>query len=98
MTDQGLIKELGKQKELVDQISPEFGEMSADISEIMEKSRDPLFVGALIVLLTYGMVKLSKTEIGSLFWSHLIEKKNDWCPNVRFVNKEELLEARKEKN
>ena len=57
-----------------------------------------LFVGALIVLLTYGMVKLSKIEIGSLFWSHLIEKKNGWCPNVRFVNKEELLEARKEKN
>jgi len=43
-----------------------------------------------IVLLIYGIVKLSKTEIGLLFREHLTEKTRNWCPTVRFVSKDEL--------
>ena len=54
------------------------------------RSQVYLFIGALIALLIYGIVKLSRTEIGLLFREHLTEKTRNWCPTVRFVSKDEL--------
>ena len=48
------------------------------------------FAAVVIVLLIYGIVKLSRTEIGLLFREHLTEKTRNWCPTVRFVSKDEL--------
>lgn len=48
MTDHGFIKEMEEQKGLVDRLLPTDAELGSDISEIMEKSKDPLFIGALM--------------------------------------------------
>lgn len=57
-----------------------------------------LVITVLALLSIWAIVQFSRTEMASLFWQHLTEKKRDWCPNVRFVSKEELLAAKKEKN
>lgn len=59
------------------------------------------FVGFLMVGviagIIYGVTRLYKGEIGLLVRQHLSDKKKDWCPNVRFVSKEELSAVREEK-
>src|SRR3989344_3081170 len=47
-------------------------------------------IWSFIALFIYGIVKLSRTEIGLLFREHLTEKTRNWCPTVRFVSKDEL--------
>ncbi|MBI4044313.1 MAG: hypothetical protein HY392_01245 [Candidatus Diapherotrites archaeon] len=48
MKDHDLIRGLEEQKQLIEQISPSFSELTLDLDEVLEKSSDPKFVAALL--------------------------------------------------
>ena len=52
--------ELTKYKELLEKISPEFSELSMDINEILEFSKNPMFVSVLLFRLTQERQKTNK--------------------------------------
>ncbi|MDO8641187.1 MAG: hypothetical protein Q7R33_06545 [Nitrosarchaeum sp.] len=52
--------ELLKYKELIEKISPEFQELSLDINEILEYSKNPMFVSVLLFKLTEERQKSNK--------------------------------------
>lgn len=52
--------ELTKYKELLEKISPEFQELSLDINEILEHSKNPLFVSVLLFKLTQERQRTNK--------------------------------------
>ena len=58
MNDQDL--EFTKYKELLEKISPEFSELSMDINEILEFSKNPMFVSVLLFRLTQERQKTNK--------------------------------------
>ena len=52
--------EFTKYKELLEKISPEFSELSMDINEILEYSKNPMFVSVLLFKLTQERQKTNK--------------------------------------
>jgi len=52
--------EFTKYKELLEKISPEFSELSMDINEILEFSKNPMFVSVLLFRLTQERQKTNK--------------------------------------
>lgn len=87
MTNHDAIREFLKSKELVESISPKFSELTLDIQQIMEKSNNPMFIGALLFKLAEERDKTNK----------LVEQFNDKIDRIMLELKTQGLDKGTEK-
>jgi len=60
MTSHDYRGELSKQKAILERLDPKFNEMSLDMQEIMQESKDPAFLGALMFKLVQERQETNK--------------------------------------
>lgn len=77
MKNHDLIRGLEEQKQLIEQISPQFSQLTLDLDEILEKSSDPKFVAALLFRLAQERQKTNEVleQINEKFDKMMFELK-----------------------
>lgn len=74
MTEGDVFKDIERQKQLIDKISPKFNEMTTDVQEIMQHSKDPVLIATLLFKLAEEREKANK----------LLESINDKYDKIMF--------------
>ena len=87
MTNQELIKELEAQKELVGKIGFSDVDLGSDVSQVMEKVKDPLFVGVLMFRLLSEREKTNRilAELNQKYDNIMFELKAPGTKNDSLV-------------
>lgn len=77
MKNHELIRGLEEQKQLIEQISPKFSELTLDLNDVLEKSSDPKFVAAILFRLAQERQKTNEVleQINDKFDKMMFELK-----------------------
>jgi uncharacterized membrane protein len=93
MNDHDVFKELMKSREQVRKLNPKFNELTLDVHEIFQHSKDPFFVSMLLFKLAQEREATNKilNEISDKFDKIMLELKTRNMPEAREENSFTLL-------
>ncbi len=93
MNDHDMFKELLKSREQAKKLSPKFDELTMDLHEIFQQSKDPFFVSMLLFKLAQEREATNKilTEINDKFDKVMLELKTKSVPDIKEENSFTLL-------
>ena len=93
MNNHDMFSELLKSKEAVKKLSPKFDELTLDVQDLFQQSKDPMFVAMLLFKLAQEREATNKilTEINDKYDRIMLELKTGQTPEIKEENSFTLL-------